>query len=249
MHRLLFLSRPQRRLFQTGVPVFMYHKIAPVPRGSRDPFLYFTPARFEQQLQALSRLGYKSVPLDAILTAKDNRARQMVVTFDDGSESVFKYALEILARNKVPAIQFIVASLIGKRNEWDVAKGELPDPMMDQAQIREWLAAGHQIGSHTTTHPNLKRVDLATAREEIFGSKKKLEDMFGLSVRHFCYPSGKENQAVRDLVAEAGYLTACTVEFGVNTASTPPMALRRITPLSPLELLNKARHRLIQRFW
>ena len=289
---LLFLSSAQRRLFQQGVPVLMYHKIDCVPRGTRDPFLYVSPARFNDQLRALSqgradsrkgrgRLvpaglpgttilrgdepspslsspflnrpcsegGYTSTTLDTVPNVTDNRARQIVITFDDGAESVFKNALDILARHRFRALQFIVAGLIGKRNEWDIAKGESPDRMMDEAQIREWLAAGHEIGSHTSTHPNLKRVPLAQAREEIFGSKKKLEDTFGAPVRHFCYPSGKWNEPVRDLVAEAGYLTACAVEFGVNTSATPRFALRRVTPLSGIEWLKKARHRFGQRIF
>jgi len=245
--KLLFMSSAQRRLFQHGLPVLMYHKIDSVPRETRDPFLYVSPTRFGEQLQLLTERGYSSVALDAVQTVTDNRARQVVITFDDGSESVFKNALDLLARHRFRAIQFIVAGLIGKRNDWDIAKGEAPDLMMDESQIRQWLAAGHEIGSHTSTHPNLKRVPLAQAREEIFGSKKKLEDTFGVPVRHFCYPSGKWNDPVRDLVGEAGYLSACTVEFGVNTAATPRFALRRVTPLSGLEFLKKVRHRLIRR--
>jgi peptidoglycan/xylan/chitin deacetylase (PgdA/CDA1 family) len=245
--KFLFMSAAQRRLFQEGLPVLMYHKIDRVPRGSRDPFLYVSPGRFAEQLQLLTNRGYTGVALDAISAVTNNQARKVVITFDDGAESVFTNGLEILARHGFRAIQFIVAGLIGKRNEWDIAKGEAPDLMMDEGQIREWLAAGHEIGSHTATHPNLKRIPLAQAREEIFGSKKKLEDMFGAPVRHFCYPSGKWNEPVRDLVAEAGYLTACTVEFGVNTAATPRFALRRVTPLSGFEFLRKVQHRLMRK--
>ena len=99
---------------------------------------------------------------------------------------------------------------------------------MDEAQIREWLAAGHEIGSHTLTHPFLTRISPQRAREEISASKKKLEDRFGRPVRHFCYPYGDWNPAVRDLVMAAGYETACTTEFGVNTGATPPFELKRI---------------------
>jgi peptidoglycan/xylan/chitin deacetylase (PgdA/CDA1 family) len=245
--KLLFMSAAQRRLFQDGVPVLMYHKIDCVPRDARDPFLYVSPSRFGEQLGLLSSHGYTGATLDTVPAVKDNRARQVVITFDDGAASVFTNALETLARHGFRAIQFIVAGLIGKRNDWDIAKGEAPDLMMDESQIREWLAAGHEIGSHTSTHPNLKRLSLPRAREEIFESKKKLEDRFGIQVRHFCYPSGKWNEPVSDLVREAGYQSACTVEFGVNTEATPRFALRRVTPLSGVEFLKKVRHRIVRR--
>ena len=118
---------------------------------------------------------------------------------------------------------------------------------MDEAQVRQWLGGGHEIGSHSITHRNLRHLSPAEAREEIFGSKKSLEDRFGLPVQHFCYPYGSWNQAVRDLVCEAGYRTACTVRFGVNGPSNSPYELRRIIPLSTVELLRKIRHRLAQR--
>src|SRR5262249_33719327 len=145
-------------------------------------------------------------------------------------------------------IQFIVADLIGKRNEWDVVHGDVPEPLMDKTQIREWLAAGQHIGSHGLTHRNLTKLSVADAREQILGSKKKLEDLFGAPVRHFCYPHGKWNARARDLVEEAGYATACTTQFGVNTARTPRLELSRVFVLSQSELLKKAGHRLKRKF-
>src|SRR5438034_541061 len=162
--KFLFMSSAQRRLFQQGLPVLMYHKIDRVPRGVRDPFLYVSPSRFNEHLEMLEKHGYASGTLAAVRSVKDNRARQVIITFDDGAASVFAQALGILAEHQFRAIEFIVAGLIGKRNDWDIAKGESPDLMMNESQIREWIAAGHEIGSHTSTHPNLKRIPLAEAR-------------------------------------------------------------------------------------
>ncbi|MFM1945462.1 MAG: Polysaccharide deacetylase family protein, partial [Verrucomicrobiota bacterium] len=43
----------------------------------------------------------------------------------------------------------------------------------------------------------------------------------------FCYPYGDHDAAIMDLVAEAGYRSACTVIGGINTAETSPFGLRR----------------------
>jgi peptidoglycan/xylan/chitin deacetylase (PgdA/CDA1 family) len=99
--------------------------------------------------------------------------------------------------------------------------------------VRLWLAAGHQIGSHTLTHPWLTRLSGPEAREQIVSSKKALEDFFGLPIRHFCYPYGDWDATVRDLVAEAGYETACTTQAGVNTPGTDRFALKRFTARYP----------------
>ena len=110
--------------------------------------------------------------------AKAIQARRVVFIFDDGFVNVLTHALDPLAANGFRAIQFLVADRIGQMNEWNRADGEVLAPLMDAAQIRDWLTAGHQIGSHTLTHPYLTRLSLAQAREEITASKKKLENLF-----------------------------------------------------------------------
>ena len=101
--------------------------------------------------------------------------------------------------------------------------------MLDAVQIREWLAAGHDIGSHTLSHPHLTQLPTERAREEISASKKLLEDLFGRPIEHFCYPYGALNPTVRNLVIEAGYRTACTTEPGGNTPVSDSFALSRFT--------------------
>ena len=243
----IFLGPAQRRLSARGVPVLCYHKIAPPPPGTTDPFLYLSPGRFDEQLAALRHYGYASVPLTEVLAAAGSPGRKAAITFDDGCGNVLEHGLAPLARHQFRAIQFLVAEYLGRTNEWDVAKGDLPERLMDEAQVREWLAAGHEIGSHSATHRNLRHLGPADAREEILASKRSLEDAFGLEVRHFCYPYGSWNAAVRDLVAEAGYRTACTMRFGVNPAGSSPFELRRIIPLSSGETLAKIQHRLARR--
>jgi peptidoglycan/xylan/chitin deacetylase (PgdA/CDA1 family) len=83
------------------------------------------------------------------------------------------------------------------------------------------------------------------AHEEIVASKKKLEDLLGRPVEDFCYPYGDWNESVRDLVMEAGYRTACTTEFGVNTPPVSPLELRRITVRHPTRSFKALRRRLL----
>jgi peptidoglycan/xylan/chitin deacetylase (PgdA/CDA1 family) len=243
----LFPGAAQRRLFRRGLPVFTYHSIATPPPGAHDPFLYVTKERFAEQIETLVKQGFNSGSLDELPKSEGNVGNRMVITFDDGYRNVLKNGLEILVRHKFRAIQYIVAGMIGTRNEWDVKNGGVPEPLMEVSEIREWLAAGQEIGSHSLTHRNLSKLNEVEAREQIFASKKKLEDTFGIAVRHFCYPAGKWTPMVRDLVREAGYVTACTTRFGVNTVQTPAFELKRIFCLSEGEMLGKIKHRMVSR--
>jgi peptidoglycan/xylan/chitin deacetylase (PgdA/CDA1 family) len=216
---------PFRRDFASGLPVLMYHKVARPPRDSIGRGLYVSPALFRRQMKELHQAGYASVSL-AEAPARPS-ASTVAITFDDGFCDVLDNALEALSETGFRAIQFLVADRLGRHNDWDAARGDRAEPLMDAAQVRDWLAAGHEIGSHTLTHPHLSQLSRDDARREITESRKKLQDLFGVPVEHFCYPFGDFNDTVRDLVMTAGYRTACGVEPGVNTRDTDRFALRR----------------------
>ena len=222
---------PFRRIFSQGNPVLTYHKLGPRAPRARLKGMYLSGKLFVRQLDELRTAGFCSGSLGE--SAGPRREMRVVITFDDGYVNVLRHGLEPLANTGFQAVQFLVANLIGRHNEWDVAQGEAPEPMMDAAQVREWIAAGHDIGSHTLTHPWLTRIPVSVAREEITASRKKLEDTFGRPIQHFCYPYGDWNEPVRDLVADAGYQTACTTQPGVNTGSDSPFALKRFTARYP----------------
>jgi peptidoglycan/xylan/chitin deacetylase (PgdA/CDA1 family) len=220
--------KPFAGLFATGMPSLMYHKLGPRPRGVRLKGLYVSRSLFDRQLSELRAAGFTTPVYGPPPSGEGNAGRRIALTFDDGFANVFQHGLEPLARHGFRAVEFLATDLIGGCNEWEVQEGETRQSLMDETQVNEWLAAGHEIGSHTLTHPFLTRLSLAESKEEISASKKKLEDRFGRPVRHFCYPYGDWNPAVRDLVIAAGYETACTTEFGVNTKATPPFELKRI---------------------
>ena len=227
--------------------VYSYHKVGQPPRRTTDPFLYTTPQEFDRQLSELNTTGFKTTTLGKAL-GNETSERAVVITFDDAFRNVFEHGLEILARHKVPAIQFVVSGSIGKENHWDVEKSDVAEPLMDVAQIKQWIAAGNEIGSHSVTHRNLKKLSANEAREEIVSSKKFLEDTFGVEVRHFCYPFGGWTPEAREIVVKAGYQTACTMDFGTNAPDADRFTLRRIIPFSGSDFTRKIFHRLGRKF-
>lgn len=214
--------------FLSGCPILMYHKLGLAPRGTKLRGLYVTADLFSRQLQEWRAAG-------GAWNLLENTPQQpgMVVTFDDGFLNTLTLGLEPLRQAGCRAIQFLVPGLLGQTNRWDLSFGEVQESLMNVAQIKEWLAAGHQIGAHTMTHPRLTQIPLAQAREEISASKKSLEDLFGQPILHFAYPYGDWNAAVRDLVREAGLETACTTETGVNAGEQDRWTLKRYLARHP----------------
>ena len=223
---------PFRKLFSSGSPILTYHHVGPRRRGARLKGLYVSPNLFGRQIRELRAAGFGTAPLSPP-EATHEGVKRFCVTFDDGFCDVFEHALPVLRQHGFCATLFLVSGLLGKTNEWQQRAGDIREPLMDEAQVRAWLAAGQQIGSHTQTHPRLTELAPAAAREEIAASKKSLEDRFGVSVEHFCYPYGDWNGQVRDLVEAAGYQTACTTGTGINLPGKSPYELKRITARYP----------------
>ena len=226
-----------RGLFEAGggpgVTILMYHKVGAPLAGSRLHDLYVSARDLDRHVTELTAAGQHVLPYSDAPAAIAAGETRFCLTFDDAFANVFDRALPVLQARGVRAMLFVVAGLIGKTDEWDTPIGEPPQRLMDASQIRAWLAAGHEIGAHTLTHPHLAEIAPAQARAEIFESKARLEDEFGVPVRHFCYPYGNFDARVRDLVAEASYETACAAAtnadtFGPNHPGAPPLALRRV---------------------
>lgn len=222
---------PFRGLFDKGNPILTYHKLGPRPSRVRLKGMYLSEALFARQLTELREAGFQNASLN--LCGKPPLGRRIVITFDDAYKNVLQFGLKSLAANGFKAIQFVVAERLGQSNDWDVALGEVPERLMDKEELRDWLAAGHDIGSHTLTHPYLTRLPREQARSELLGSKKCLEDTFSRRIEHFCYPFGDWNEFVRDMVAEAGYRTACTTDVGINGPGDSLFALKRFTARYP----------------
>jgi peptidoglycan/xylan/chitin deacetylase (PgdA/CDA1 family) len=225
-------------------PIFMFHRINPLPAKANWPQLYVAPRTFSMAVGKLKRAGARSLHLDELLELPRTQDKGFVLTFDDGFVSALEHAGPVLAGLGFKAINFLVADRLGMRNEWDIGVDHTMEPLMNAGQVRDWLNLGHDIGAHTLTHPLLDQIPLEQAREEIFASKKKLEDTFGREVRHFAYPYGGFTPAVTDLVREAGFATACTTMQGLAGSETPPFMLPRLNVdrefLNPAKILRQA---------
>jgi len=216
-----------------GALILTYHKLGALPTGVRMKSLYVSAPYMRWQCEELQRHEFTTLSLDDY-SPFDRNEKRVVWTFDDGSQTVFKHALPLLREKQMRAIVYLVAGELGGTNFWDQdQQGEVPDSLMDVAQIEEWLASGQEIGAHTLTHPDLTKISLEQAREEIFASRKKLEDTFGRPVQHFCYPYGKWSIEIRDLVEEAGYKTAVTLRPGINISGQDPLLLKRWSVVHP----------------
>jgi peptidoglycan/xylan/chitin deacetylase (PgdA/CDA1 family) len=85
-------------------------------------------------------------------------------------------------------------------------------PMLSPAQVRE-LATTFEIGAHTVRHVVLTALSNDAARGEIVDCKKRIEDTTRKSCPVFCFPSGRFADVHLQMLVDAGFAAARTVEL------------------------------------
>jgi peptidoglycan/xylan/chitin deacetylase (PgdA/CDA1 family) len=207
----------------TPVPILTYHELRPAPPTPRAPASasLWTPApRFDAQLDALARAGYHGVTLSQAWAAwhggRALPAHPVIVSFDDGYASQYTVAAPELRKLGWPGVLNLEAARLSARG------GLAP------AQVRSLLGDGWELASHTLTHPDLTKLRAPRVAREVSGSRSTLRRLFGVAVRFFCYPYGREDAATRAAVRRAGYTGATTTHAGVAGPRTNPLALPRL---------------------
>jgi len=115
--------------------------------------------------------------------------------------------LELFAELGVPGVLFVIARDAG-------AQGGL---------LREAVHAGHEIASHSLTHPQpFRTLDDAALSEEIVTSRARLEEASGTEVIGFRAPAWDVDARVLAIVREAGY------RYDASIFPTPVLIASRV---------------------
>jgi peptidoglycan/xylan/chitin deacetylase (PgdA/CDA1 family) len=133
-------------------------------------------------------------------------------------------------KRRHPAERDAVAAEIERRLEVDPNGAPR---MLRWDQVERMHRAGVEFGAHTVHHPILSCVSAEEAWREIAESKRVVESHVQAPVRHFAYPNGTRrdfDDTTRALVERAGFSSAVSTIFGVNTAETDRYCLRRGGP-------------------
>ena len=121
---------------------------------------------------------------------------------------------------------------------------------MNWDEAKALLAAGHEVGSHSTTHVILSNETEAVQSEELHTARKELEAGLGITVETLAYPNGRYvdfDATTTRIAREVGYKIAVTVEAGLADRRGDPYQLKRLvlTPHDDLrKFVGKAKHRV-----
>jgi len=198
-------------------PILMYHYIDDKEDMSK---LSLCPEGFSRQMKFLREHKYNVVSLEELVGMIKNKKKippkTVAVTFDDGMRNNFLCAYPVLKQYNIPATFFVPTNFVGTADymTWDELKA------MDGSLIT--------IGSHTKSHLMLPYLSDEQIKDEIYGSKKTLEENLARPVTIFSYPVGSYNDKIKQLVIDAGYEAAAATNPGPGKAWNDIYALKRI---------------------
>ena len=144
-------------------------------------------------------LEYQSLPQGYILRKSGYIPKSLVLTFDDGPDPEWTpQILSLLKKYGVPATFFV----IGQNAE------------ANPNAVRRMVAEGHEVGSHTFTHPNLGAVTAQRANLELNATQRAIEAITGRSTILFRPPYNADStpstgEELRPVLAadSLGYIT------------------------------------------
>ena len=122
---------------------------------------------------------------------------------------------------------------------WDSIRCPEWAGMMTWSQLKEMKKSGHEIGSHTMTHPILSKCADSKLHTEISESRKVLQTQLDAPVESFCYPNGDFDERVLKITQTAGYTCAVTTELKANYLGDDILQLGRCD-INPARIKNRS---------
>ena len=181
------LARPQ-------VPILCYHQIrdwrATDSKAAKD---YIVPvAEFKAQMKMLADSGYNTILPDELFSylkyGTKLPEKPIMLTYDDTVIDQYTVAQAEMKKYGFKGVFFIMTVSLGRPN------------YMSRAQVKSLSDAGHEIGSHTWDHHNVKKYKGEDWVTQIEKPTKTLKEVTGRDIKYFAYPFGLWNpEAIPEL--------------------------------------------------
>ncbi|MCC3355890.1 polysaccharide deacetylase family protein [Bacillus sp. REN16] len=132
-----------------------------------------------------------------VIAFPEGKHKVLTMSYDDGKAADRKL-VEIFNQYGIKGTFHINSGLFGEGDRIPIE--EVPK-----------LYDGHEISTHTVTHPTIARSPKEQLIEEIIEDRKGLEKISGYTVRGLSYPNGSYNSLIKEMLPYLGIEYARTV--------------------------------------
>ena len=236
---------PVPSTYKDQVAVLMYHDAQP---GSNNT-ITVSPQRLDADLTLLQQEGFHIIPISQMAAFLEHRAtipeKAVVLTFDDGYEGVYRYALPVLQKHHAPATIFLIGYYVGN------LPGYLTWPEVRQLEASGLVTAGgHTYNQHVPEPAGESHLQEPATIDHLFNPKpgqeeteqgyearmlsdsqllqKTFKNELGHTTIYFAYPYGAYNATFIKILHDTGFRYMFTTQTGVNSVNDDPASLFRI---------------------
>lgn len=215
----------------TELPIVMYHQLT--KSESRAGKYVLTLGQFEKDLKFLKNKGYETVTVYQVIDyVKGNGElpeKPIMLTFDDGCETLYHYALPLLEEYGFTAVGFAVGALADSYSALD--DHNLNYSCLDWDEIKEMCDGGivdiqshsYDLHKNTADRSGAKKKNGETLEQysEFLSSdatkmKERMLKLAGKEPIAFAYPFGSYSEESADILKKCGIEMVLTCEERVN---------------------------------
>jgi len=195
--------------------ITLYHHVA----TDTPPSTTISPADFRAHLDYLKTNQFNVIGLDLMLDSIQNGRelpdKAIAITFDDGYSSIYETAFPMLKKYGFPFTLFVSTGPINNNQR----------NYMTWEQISEMSDAGVLIANHMIEHPYmLERLAgesdsqwITRLRNELLQAEQEIEQHTGQSHKYLAYPYGEFDKAIKNMLAETGFIGLAQNSGAVNS--------------------------------
>jgi peptidoglycan/xylan/chitin deacetylase (PgdA/CDA1 family) len=191
------------------LPIFGYHYVIPddIPILESDILIRLSQSHFNRQIDFVSRvvgcnwLTFGEVTQQYVIPGIKPPPNTCVMTFDDGHSNNYRQ-LPVFRAYDIRASFYVITGRANTTNTY-----------MTWEELHELARNGHEIGSHTVDADGFFSENM-TLPEVEWQLQQSHQDLLARNfvTTTFAYPLGQQDEAIVDLVAQAGYVAGRDTE-------------------------------------
>lgn len=217
----------------TELPIVMYHHVT--EKDSKAGKYVIKTSELESDLSFLKNRGYTAVTVSDLIDYVDGKKtlpqKIVMITFDDGFESVYQLAWPLLQKYQMKA----VASAVGTITETYTQNGDKNinyaymtwDELSEIDKSEEFEVQNHTYDMHHTDSSHRKGLSRMNGENEETYKKALTEDLSkmqeslkqnsGINATAAVYPYGVYSSSTLGIVKELGFRCSMVCEERINT--------------------------------
>lgn len=144
------------------------------------------------------------------------KTKAFTMSYDDGVEQDIRL-MEIMDKYGLKGTFNLNSGLFAPEGT-TYPQGHIHRRLTREQAVKLYKDSGHEVAVHGLTHPFLEQLSGGTVVYELVEDRRRLEELFGYTVRGMAYPFGTTGDTVVNLLREAGFRYARTTVSTENFA-------------------------------